>query len=618
MLIRENEINYSDAITRIYYEAGIYKYNTRLLNRHKALQVFDEYLNYAKGKIYFLWGNSSQGKFFCEILNDEQKKKVILPDATKKRNQVCLPNSVRKEVAIVMAPTYQSKIWRELRRLLLIIFNRKKVVDLYDVFEDNGVKLKEDLCRESGIGYQDIVEDLRNIQSCISDIEKCAIVKKIIVDYLEIRDFIHAFEYIDMLKELGDSDYSLFFNLKIKIESLLKEIEDKIRGKEHIVVNWIDALRHDELGNMQFLSNLAQRGISFNNMFDVAPYTNAAMKTLFTGKLLIEDELFAETMDCCTNSALSRVLKSYGYKFIYFGTKFNTGIFKNFEVAKRCAWYEGYAPSTLLQFEAICRMATEQEKCFIIIHNLSETHAPCMNGECADTVPIDYDNLLQLQEKKCKDSSRMLKQISESEYALDRQLEFYHRFYEDVSYNLYMSDHGVCRYEQPICFVGQNKVVFIVTGQSVHPYQHNRISSLISFPKIIEKIVEGVPEDIIDIYNREYAIIQQDDIYGVGRIESFKKQPELYKPFYLQHRGVVTEKDAYVRYITGEEYYFFIGDTRNLIEDDKYSERIKQMREWAGCLYIDIRNEKKYRFTRELYEQMGYQINEENIEFYVR
>ena len=218
MLIRENEINYSDAITRIYYEAGIYKYNTRLLNRHKALQVFDEYLNHAKGKIYFLWGNSSQGKFFCEILNDEQKKKVILPDATKKRNQVCLPNSVRKEVAIVMAPTYQSKIWRELRRLLLIIFNRKKVVDLYDVFEDTGVKLKEDLYRESGIDYQDIVEDLRNIQSCISDIEKCAIVKKIIVDYLEIRDFIHAFEYIDMLKELGDTDYSLFFNLKIKIE----------------------------------------------------------------------------------------------------------------------------------------------------------------------------------------------------------------------------------------------------------------------------------------------------------------------------------------------------------------------------------------------------------------
>ena len=67
------------------------------------------------------------------------------------------------------------------------------------------------------------------------------------------------------------------------------EIKNIIDNSDHIIVNWIDALRPEETCNMPFLLNKKEKGVYFDEAHTVAPYTSATIKTIFTGKRYLDD-----------------------------------------------------------------------------------------------------------------------------------------------------------------------------------------------------------------------------------------------------------------------------------------------------------------------------------------
>lgn len=86
-------------------------------------------------------------------------------------------------------------------------------------------------------------------------------------------------------------------------------------------------------------------------------------------------------------------------------------------------------PSTVVQFDAICNLYESKEKCFYIIHNLCETHEPCLN-------PVKSTKHMKYL-YPAAEARNFKEQIVESQKYLNEQLRFYGQFYNDVKCNIY-------------------------------------------------------------------------------------------------------------------------------------------------------------------------------------
>lgn len=490
--------------------------------------------------------------------------------------------------------------------------NRCKVIDIYKLLNKKGVLCNKELICEMRRTYAEIIADLNEYETLLqSSTQDNSAIKKLIGDYLAIRDFKNAFYYIDKLKEIEDSEAVKYSDLKSSIEGVLSEIESNINGKEHIVINWLDALRYDEMENMCYLKEVSEKGICFDNMYTSTAYTSATAKTMFTGKLLIEDNLYEMPIESCKDSELYKMLQNADYQFIYVGSKLKKGIFKNETMEMHQLIYDREEmPVSMMQYELINSLARAERKCFAIVHSFLETHWPYMNPVNTNTKMIDgYDTLRLLVEH----NQDVMNQVIASQKYLDEQLKFYHRFYSNIAYNIYMSDHGSPRPDAPICFREMNHIVFLVLGKDILPRRISQVASLLAFTKIVENLLTRCGKEIAELYKEEYAMIQYDDPYG-GNIKYFLDNPKDYKMHLVQRRGVITQNDFYVRYLTGEEYYVLKDGDKNLIDSKEYSERIAYLKKITGKQFINIEKENKYRYTYELYMKLGYEIDKE-IEF---
>ncbi|MCH5261193.1 MAG: hypothetical protein J1F18_15710, partial [Lachnospiraceae bacterium] len=463
-----------------------------------------------------------------------------------------------------------------------------------------------------GLRYDEIYADYELYQkSCGTEEEKNSI-KRLIGDYLEIKDFVNAEKWIRQLSEhYGDEDTEVqqYQGLWNEIQNCLEEIRRSINGKEHIVVNWVDALRYDELSNMEYLCRQVQSGINFERMYTPTPYTNAVMKALIAGKYIIDDKAFMMTQDDYKDGKLWKYLESHGYQFAISSPVFWKGSFYNSNCGIMQYSYEerAWVPSTVVQFDAICRLYEAKERCFYIIHNLGETHQPNSNPLTPTEKKWSGSDLLQLIQDR-------MGQIIQSQKYLDGQLQYYGRFYQDIRCNIYMSDHGFFRKEEPICIEGYHHVVFSICSKGVQGRNIQTMFSLVSFTELVEKILEGDLSGLNKIHDKDYVLIERDDVYGQGLCRSLKKDRRRVDLSFIQYRGIVTKEDSFVRLATGKEFYFRNDESENLRDDERYKERIDYLRSLAGNKYINIYKEKKYQEAVKLYQYKDWHVSED-IEF---
>ena len=94
----------------------------------------------------------------------------------------------------------------------------------------------------------------------------------------------------------------------------------------------------------------------------------------------------------------------------------------------------------------------------------------------------------------------------------------------------------------------------LILGDNIIKSHIKKVFSLVNFPQLIELLMNNMIMQVETICS-EYAEIQSDDCYSEKIFNRFSRNPNAYKDFYIQHRGVITSKDIYLKMITGEEYY---------------------------------------------------------------
>lgn len=605
----------------------LYKYSPWLYRYYKAFDVVNRFLSEIENeKTVAIWGAGRHTMILWHGISVANRKKIgyiIEKDAKRHIDQngtgatFVYPSEVEElpiDAIIVSSYIYKEEIKKEIKAMnkhyeVLDLYN-----DLYDV--DNVTDLFADVRTEffHGVGYvyDFISEGLLDLKNSTTLKNTRLLLKQLIGEYLHVKDFSSAYKYIDQLCELEDDESSYYAALKRTIEDGFAKIKCKIKDKQHIVVNWIDQIVAADLPNMEFVSNLAREGVFFKNTYTQTAYTKPTMTTIFTGGLYLDDLLWKMSIGDFERSELYMQLVRQGYSFKYFGGVFTTSIFTNYNtMAYRDLTYYMNNPSMVYQWEALKEMEANDGKCFMIIHNLCETHTPCLNGMQADLEYWIEKDLMRPDEGigdiKAK---RRREQIANSEKYLDIQLQFYIDNYKDIRANVVMSDHGLYHEKtfKEYRYTGNVRTFFAVVGKGMTAKTINETLSLRKFPKIVQCILENRIQELEDC-TEEYVPIQAEDAYHYRGMCRFFQNLEAARRDLIQHRGVATTKDIYVRTILGDEYYYLQGDeVNNLINEPEYQDRINELRKAAGNRYIDIYKEPKYISTRRIYELFEYEV----------
>lgn len=598
----------------ISYNVFIYNEKTRI--KYEIIKCLNEIVNsYGENQVYIFAPVSYSSNYFYQILSIQNRQKLKrIPKNELSVTGLIAPIFIRKRIGaikciidtVVTPPIYQL-----IKKIILQIVNRCKVVNIYQYLEEKGYEFESDWYIGLGLMYDEIYADYELYKkSCGTEDEKVSI-KRLIGDYLEIKDFINAEKWIRHLSVrygYNDAEVLKYQELWKKIQSYLEEIKRNIEEKEHIVVNWVDNLRYDELSNMEYLSEQVHSGIHFEKMYVPAPFTHAVLKALTAGKYIIDDKAFMMTECDCKDGKLLRHIESHNYRFMCSSPMFFGGPFHN-NCSIMALMYQNRAwvPSTVIQFDAICNLAEAEDKCFYIIHNMCETHKPFLNPvNPAQRVLRLFTTLQEIQSLKL--------QIVESQKYLDEQLQYYGRFYQNIKCNIYMSDHGKSLGETPICIEGAHHVIFSICQRGGQSQNVQTLYSLIDFPELIEKVLEDDLSEINRIHDKDYVLIERDDVYSQEFRETVEDEKITNGLQYMQYRGVVTKDDIFVRLTIGKEFYFRDNKNENLIDDEQYRERIDYLRTLAGNKYINIYKEKRYKEAIILYEHKGWRVDE-NIEF---
>ena len=600
---------FTEQIEKMLSNPEIYKYSENIYNYYKTIEIMNKFFSDSEDVV--IWGGGESTKKLLPYLYNENLLKIsCIVDSNKniQGNRICnicvrRPDeiSVKKTTQILISSFNGRKsIADELKQRMPHVIS----VDLYEIVPS---KSKKPFYIDSVASYFSISDAIMKL-TIAKGSEKIVAVKRLIGEYYSARDFENAFIKTDELLKLSRDDALFYINLKNKILKLLGELKHKISGKNHIVINWIDALRPDQIKEGTFLSRLFSEGIVFENAYTVVPYTSPTMKTIFTGKLYIEDKLYKMNNDQYDNTILYKTICENGYEFSYIGRKINEGIFYNRDVelllARHVAPYNGLVMSEL---EWILLLEMEyKDNVFFIVHTIEETHAPFANACNVFHKYSEAENDRTFYKGEASERKKLLDQIDKSIVYVNEQLEFYYNIYSDVRYIVFMSDHGKYMGEKPFSLYEMYHVFFTVLGRNIDNKRIKGLFSYINFPSLIKCLMNNSFYDISKLFSLQYLLIEMDDVYNENVMNQFKENEEVVKYLYIQHRGVMTKNEGYVKYITGKEYYFKSGKIQAI--DEHNMNNVNKLRKFAGNIFINIQKEEKYANAVRLYKTMNYHV----------
>ena len=367
-------------------------------------------------------------------------------------------------------------------------------------------------------------------------------------------------------------------------------------------MNWVDAVRFYELSNMPWLEKKMHEGLFFERMYTNTPYTSATMKSIFTGENLIEGKLYKSRGLLYSRKEYERfpffrVLNEYGYAFKYIGTVLETEGMDpgRIKVYKHLYNDTRWLPSTITQFEGIRFLSETETPTFVIIHDLIETHEPFANP---------WYKCVAIGNSVRRTSYDLLEnQVVESQSYQDELIKYYSKYYQGVRYNIFMSDHGKVMGSVENLLERMYHVILSINGKNIKQNAVNSLYSMQDFYRIIEQILSG-EMDFDNENDDKMVVIENDDVYNSEVLERVTKAGDsVYR--YVQLRGLITVKDAFFRFATGDEGYYLYGDEKNYIGDERFKKRIDELREKNGYTFIDIMKDSKYKAAARMYKEMG-------------
>lgn len=576
----------------------IFDYNPQMKNKVLIDNLLYDLINKKlNGKKVAIWGGGWHTYHLLNALGNNCNIEYIFdkkPENTKKFRygiKVIPPEQGIEEVDVVIISSFCSR--RDIELEIINEYEDVSFIDLYDYFSQYGIVCNAEYYKWAYVSYDDIVVDRIRYQKSkdVNDL------KRLIGDFIAIRDFKNAFCYIE---ELLQNDLEEYKRYK-KFEDAVKEILNQIDCKDSIIINWIDALRYDEVDNMPFLTEIAKESVVFDNAYTQVNYTTGTMKTILNGMAYVDDKLYNRELDFLKKTKLDDYLKVHGYELKILSGHWRDNIDGyNIRVLDYYRRYGGdIIPASVLQWEAILEASNSCRKKVILIHMCAETHPVYKSPLLEKMTSIwEADTFTFFKSNK---KNEMLKQVRFSQLYLDEQLDYYSKLYGDNASVVYMSDHGQFRDDKPICLEGWFHVLFMIKARNYCAQRIKQVFCLTEFINIIENIIMNRSfENCIS----NYSILQTDDPYS----ETFWRtilgsKSKDYILAYIQKRIIITPYDLYMRLKTGQEFYLRKDSDKNLIDDERYIDRIEELKEKCGDNFIDVEKEPGYEHMIDFYSK---------------
>lgn len=483
------------------------------------------------------------------------------------------------DIDVIIISSYSFK--EEMKKELSQLDKKYIIIDIYEELKNYGIYL-DNIFYESErylhYGISNLISKY-NLEKDISSKEK--ILKNIISKFIYIKDFININKFIDKYIECKYSNFQIYKNIKNDINNLLNNIENEFskRKQKDIIVIWNDSLPFERLEETQYLKKISKDSVFFENAYTTVPYTYPVFCAIFSKKYHFE---YLDNQEKLKTGCVIKYIQDNGYNFQYIGIK---GImFEGFaEKFDTFTLNETYNPSSLRYWEMLRRILLSDKKVFAIMHGVTETHYPYLN-------PISEN--LNIKVKRFSEkwkTPELIKQMNESLKYWDSQIEFYDSFLNYDCTKIFMSDHGNwLTLDDRRYFDDSLHVLFFIKDKDLKNQICSELFSLYNFDKVITYLIKKDEDSFNEIFSDEFMKIGDEGIFNTEFIKILEKlnAPEDLKQKY---QGLKSKNDKYVKIFNGQEFYFINSDEKNnLINDEKYKERIEQLRKLNSPCYWEI------------------------------
>ena len=584
-------ININNRLDEIILKHHIDRFHPRFKKRMKAIACLTEYfmrigedslLLVASGETDKKYMAEDFSLFNCRVLDYE------FPDAQ-------AMEQLRKEEKQIVVVSYYKR--RELVSCLEA--NGIRAISMYDELAIRGVILEGNYYDIFGEQYSDYLSrqdtfdygklDINSVffydRRCYEIAETQLIAEmyltRMIFDCVYSKNFILAQKYI---QEYADRNFTNAAGMQqswTEIQQLLNVIKEKLaeRQTKDIVMFWLDQLEYGEDRDMPFLRSMSEKSMDFENAYTVTSYTHPTARTLFSGKRTVDDRAYNDTID--RQSGFIRRIENRGYRF-----RFYTSLNKVDSSIKGTRVQNIYAPISQICWDMAADMLAHDEPICAVLHEIFQTHSPYISFGLSGS-QYSYKEIPGQELELAENNLRKI-QRKESRKYVDDVLKLYDHLLPQEAFKIYMSDHGFTTY-------GRWHTIFRIVQKELQPVKIKKVFSYVDFEKLIFNILDG--EGSLDSVTRSYAYIQDVDYYEKEYLKAVLSREKINLAAVFGYKGVVTERDQYIRYNDGRTVY---------INRDSNGKRVTQEREeYLASLVTeypkDLIREEKFKYTRNAY-----------------
>lgn len=502
------------------------------------------------------------------------------------------------DVLVISSFKYRNEMVREISELGVSC----SVLDVYNELALNGFFFdapywhKQDL----RLFYLKIWFIRRCYEEATDSHEKEVYLRKLISSYLNIRDFVYCYKYLDEYKKkYGNS----LVEFEVKIRQIVTSVIKEINGgtNNHIITFWVDQLRYCDLGNMPFLNGFGKNNIIFERAYTQNLQTSTTFKMMFSGRDVIDEKAYEIDKINKDNSCVYKRLSEKGYDFKYIGW------------GKNNVYFDGISSYTLEKDNCILPLniwkaisdiylSNDTKPVFYLLHSFeSHEHHYCgyMTEALYDIHNATFDEF-ETRYYEC------IKYI-------DDELHFYLPLFGSKYSLIVMSDHGqelenVYLFDEDNNFSNQKfkhgrwsenslHTVMIVKSDYFGKMEVKSLFSLVQFDQLVDSLLENR----WNVEKREYIKIQSMPFYALAGIEKIKKAND-YK-FGMLVKGIVKGELKYLIYADGTEEVYKVGDDSLNVIGVVGEETLDELRKICGDIDYSIFDNPKYLNARKLLEE---------------
>ena len=401
-----------------------------------------------------------------------------------------------------------------------------------------------------------------------------------------MRNFICAKEHLENLKNYPEHNF--WENCWQEIEKLLNRIHEQFQQQkqEHIIMYWIDSLSESEVSEMPYLMSRKAHSYYFTHAYTVTPFTFPTAKTMFCGIKQVDDLGYRVKRINNENSEVLRLIETMGYRFQVIGG-YMTGLFEPQYSYKGMRKKDS---SSFVLWNLMQAMLMAEGKSVFLAHLLIDIHPPALSVGMENISKGSWNNG-QIRRQRYLSGKR----------EIDRQLCFYDDLIGQQLVRIYMSDHGMGS------FSDRFHVHLQIYHQNWKPRKIDRLYSHMDFHLIMKHLMkEGEIDE--NIFQREYAEIQDVDIYNHAIIRNRIQARQIPMDNAVGYKGIITKEILYVKHKIGTEWLIpwseFLYEP-SILQDDIYDNSLlEDFREMAGGFPKEIESDEKFDFVPYTYQAL--------------